>query len=66
MGVFDIATEVTSASIDGMIKACVITSRTAGDGQLLVVAIRGTLSLADWLVNLDGGLEPTGDFLVNF
>jgi hypothetical protein len=66
LSVIDVAIEVSKASRDGMIKACVITSRKRGDDQLLVVAIRGTVSLVDWLVNLDGDLEPTGDFLVYF
>ena len=65
LNVLDVAKEVSKASLDGMIKACMITSRTTGEGQLLVVAIRGTISLVDWLVNLDGDLELTGDFLVH-
>ena len=64
LNVLDVAKEVSKASLDGMIKACMITSRTTGEDQLLVVAIRGTVSLVDWLVNLDGDLELTGDFLV--
>ena len=60
----DIAVEASKASLDGTIKACAITSRTAAEDQILVVAIRGTVSLVDWLVNFDGDLEPTGEFLV--
>jgi hypothetical protein len=63
--VLDVAKEVSKASLDGMIKACMITSRTTGEDQLLVVAIRGTISLVDWLVNLDGDLELTSDFLAH-
>jgi hypothetical protein len=44
-----------------MIKACLATSRRQGDSQFLVVAIRNTASMADWL---DGYLEPTRGFLV--
>lgn len=64
LNVLDVAKEVSRASLDGMIKACMITSRTTGEDHLIVVAIRGTVSLVDWLVNLDGDLELTDDFLV--
>jgi len=64
IAIFDEATERSKASTDGMIKACMITANKTESCHSLIVAIKGTASLVDWVVNLDGELEPTGDFLV--
>jgi hypothetical protein len=56
------------ASIDGTVKA---TSFTLVDSQeqeqpvrILFVAVRGSSSLIDWLVNADGDAVDAGNFLV--
>jgi hypothetical protein len=64
IAIFDEATERSKASKDGMIKACMITTNKTESRHTLIVAIRGTASLIDWIVNLDGEPEPAGDFLV--
>lgn len=56
--------QATSAALDGSVKACALAiANSPTDRPLLAVAFRGTVSLADWLVNLDGGLEDCADFL---
>lgn len=41
-----------------------MTADRSGARSTLVVAVRGTASLIDWLVNLDGEPMLVGDFLV--
>ena len=64
IAIFDEATERSKASKDGMIKACMITTNKTESCHSLIIAIRGTASLVDWIVNLDGEPEAAGDFLV--
>jgi hypothetical protein len=61
--ILDSVEQSTSASRDGSIKACILVSRETSTSVYLVVAFRGTASLVDWLVNLDGDLEDATAFL---
>jgi len=56
--------QATSAALDGSVKASILAiTNSPADRPLLIVAFRGTVSLVDWLVNLDGELEDAADFL---
>jgi Lipase (class 3) len=61
----DSVEEVTSAARDGSIKACIIASNTSSTNYTIIVAFRGTASLVDWLVNLDGDEEDATSFVNN-
>lgn len=55
--------QVTPAARDGSIKACIIASHAVAPSSTIVVAFRGTASLVDWLVNIDGDLEDAASFV---
>jgi Lipase (class 3) len=55
--------QITAAARDGSIKASILVRQTTPTSSILTVAFRGTVSLMDWLVNLDGDLEDATTFL---
>jgi hypothetical protein len=57
--------QVTNAARDGSIKACFLSSHTIAAESAIVVAFRGTVSLVDWLVNLDGDLDEGNSFVTS-
>jgi len=59
----DAVEQVTTAARDGSIKACILVSHAGLNDSVVVVAFRGTASLVDWLVNLDGDLEDAASFI---
>ena len=48
-----------------MVKACVITGKSNAEKITVVVAFKGSASLIDWIVNLDGDLANVGIFMVS-
>ncbi|KIW70390.1 hypothetical protein, variant [Phialophora macrospora] len=59
----DEVVELSRATKDGMVKASSMMVHQSHSRRCLVVAVRGTASLVDWLVNLDGDPEPVDNFL---
>ncbi|KAF5697897.1 lipase class 3 [Fusarium mundagurra] len=55
--------QATPATRDGSVKASILVTTDYSDLPLLIVACRGTASLVDWLVNLDGDLEDCSNFI---